>query len=80
MPTPAERRALLFVATVATLGVAVRGCAALSREPPPISDRESLARQLEAVDSAIATGGLVLTAWVAAAAVIGGVRFTRRDV
>lgn len=57
MPTPAERRALLFVATVATLGVAVRGCAALSREPPPRSDRESLARQLEAVDSAIASGG-----------------------
>jgi competence ComEA-like helix-hairpin-helix protein len=57
MPTPAERRALLFMATVATLGVAVRGCQAVAREEPPRSDRESLARQLAAVDSAIASGG-----------------------
>lgn len=30
--------------------------------------------------AAIATGGLVLIAWATAAAVLGGVRFTRRDV
>ena len=57
VPTPAERRALLFVAAVAALGVGVRGMRALGDSGPPTSDRQSLAQQIAAVDSAIATGG-----------------------
>lgn len=57
MPTPAERRALLFVATVAALGIGVRGCRTLGGPAVPESDRESLARQIAAVDSAVASGG-----------------------
>ncbi|MHB1297765.1 MAG: ComEA family DNA-binding protein [Gemmatimonadaceae bacterium] len=57
MPTPAERRALLFVAAVAALGVGVRGVSSLGDRGPPPSARESLARQLSAVDSVIASGG-----------------------
>lgn len=57
MPTPGERRALLFVATVAALGVGVRSFEAFGRDAPPRTDRESLARQIERVDSAIAAGG-----------------------
>lgn len=57
MPTPAERRALLFVATVAALGIGVRGCRAVSRPEAPLDDREALARQIAAVDSAVAIGG-----------------------
>lgn len=58
MPTPAERSALLFVAAVAALGLGVRGCRAVrpAAAPPP-ADREALAQQLAAVDSAIAAGG-----------------------
>lgn len=56
MPTPAEHRALLFVAAVAALGVGVRGCRA-ARDAPPVSDRAALARQIAQVDSAMATGG-----------------------
>lgn len=57
MPTPAERRALLFVATVAALGIGVRGCRAVSRPEAPLDDREALARQIAAVDSVVASGG-----------------------
>jgi hypothetical protein len=56
MPTPGERRALIFIASVAALGVAVRGWREFH---PPDSgalagNRAALARQIEAVDSAIA--------------------------
>ncbi len=57
MPTPAERRALLFVAAVAALGTGVRGLRALRAPDVPRSDREALATQIARVDSAIATGG-----------------------
>jgi competence protein ComEA len=56
MPTPGERRALIFIASVAALGVAVRGWREF--HPPDSSalagNRIALARQIEAVDSAIA--------------------------
>lgn len=56
MPTPGERRALIFFASVAALGLAVRGWREFH---PPDSgalagNRTALARQIEAVDSAIA--------------------------
>ncbi|MBX7117431.1 MAG: helix-hairpin-helix domain-containing protein [Gemmatimonadaceae bacterium] len=55
MPTPDERKALLFLATIAVLGVGVR---AVARErPADPGDRIGLASQLAAVDSAIASGG-----------------------
>jgi hypothetical protein len=58
MPTPGERRALLFIASVAALGVTVRGWRAV--HPPDggalAGNRSALARQIEAVDSAIAAG------------------------
>jgi len=57
VPTPAERRALLFVAAVAALGLAVRGGRALGPAAAPETDREALARQIAAVDSAITSGG-----------------------
>jgi hypothetical protein len=56
MPTPGERRALIFLASVAALGVAVRGW----REFHPhdsaelAGSRTALAGQIAAVDSAIA--------------------------
>jgi hypothetical protein len=57
MPTPGERRALLFVASVAALGVAVRGWKEFHPQDSSAlaGDRTALARQIEAVDSAIAT-------------------------
>jgi predicted flap endonuclease-1-like 5' DNA nuclease len=57
VPTPAERRALLFVAAVAVLGTCVRGLRAFRGDPVPASDRASLADQIARVDSAIASGG-----------------------
>src|ERR1700687_6108002 len=61
MPTPGERRALVLIAAVAALGVAVRGLKELrgsgSAAPVAVGDRAGLARQIEAVDSAIAAGG-----------------------
>jgi competence protein ComEA len=57
MPTPGERRALIFIAILAALGVAVRGFRELRSDPPVAGDRAGLARQIEAVDSAIAVGG-----------------------
>lgn len=54
MPTPAEKRALLFFSAVLTLGVGVRATSALRAAPPPPSAaaREDLHRQIVAVDSA----------------------------
>jgi competence protein ComEA len=57
MPTPGERRALIFFAVIAALGVAVRGFRELRSDPSVAGDRAGLARQIEAVDSAIAVGG-----------------------
>ena len=59
MPTPGERRALIFIAGIAALGVTVRGCREV--KGPGIGtvvtgERSALARQIEAVDSAIAVG------------------------
>lgn len=54
MPTPAEKRALVFLSAVLTLGAGVRATKALSAEPPPPSAaaRADLHRQIVAVDSA----------------------------
>ncbi len=56
MPTPGERRALIFIASIAALGVAVRGWREI--HPPNQSaldgNRTALARQIAAVDSAVA--------------------------
>ena len=54
MPTPAEKRALVFLSAVLTLGAGVRATKALSAEPPPPSAaaRIDLHRQIVAVDSA----------------------------
>src|SRR5450755_415853 len=57
MPTPGERRALIFIASIAALGVAVRGWREFHPQDPGAlaGNRAALARQIEAVDSAIAT-------------------------
>src|SRR6476469_1518047 len=54
MPTPAEKRALVFLSAMLTLGAGVRATKALSAEPPPPSAaaRADLHRQIVAVDSA----------------------------
>jgi len=54
MPTPAEKRALVFLSAVLSLGAVVRATKALSAEPPPPSAaaRADLHRQIVAVDSA----------------------------
>jgi hypothetical protein len=61
MPTPRERRALVLIAAVAALGVVVRGWKEVrgsgAGAPIAVGDRAGLARQIEAVDSAIAAGG-----------------------
>jgi DNA uptake protein ComE-like DNA-binding protein len=59
MPTPGERRALIFIAAIAALGVAARGWKELKSDSRGgvQSGRSELARQIEAVDSAITTGG-----------------------
>ena len=53
MPTPGERRALIFIASVAALGVAVRGWREFHPQDPGAlaGNRAALARQIEAVDS-----------------------------
>jgi Helix-hairpin-helix motif len=55
MSTPGERRALIFIASVAALGVAVRGWREFHpQDPEPLAgNRSALARQIQAVDSAI---------------------------
>ncbi len=59
MPTPGERRALIFIAAIAALGVAARGWKELKNDSGGgiASGRGELARQIEAVDSAITSGG-----------------------
>ena len=54
MPTPDEKRALLFLSAVLTMGAGVRATKALSAEPPPqsVAARADLHRQIVAVDSA----------------------------
>jgi competence protein ComEA len=53
MPTPGEKKALLFFATVFTLGVGVRGARVLHSESPTNeAARRALDAQIEAVDSA----------------------------
>ena len=56
MPTPGERRALIFIAAVGALGVAVRGWREFHPQDPKTlaGSRTELARQIQAVDSAIA--------------------------
>jgi Helix-hairpin-helix motif len=56
MPTPGERRALIFIASIAALGVAVRGWKEIHPpdSAPLAGNRAALARQIEAVDSAVA--------------------------
>jgi predicted flap endonuclease-1-like 5' DNA nuclease len=54
--TPAERKALIFLALVAVLGAGVRAIDALQGDAtPPTAARAELARQIEAVDSATAS-------------------------
>src|SRR5690242_10785163 len=53
MPTPAEKKALLFIASVALLGASVRALRAVgSIEKLPQQDSRALENQLAAVDSA----------------------------
>lgn len=54
MPTPAERRALLFLSGLVLLGAGVRTLSARSSAPEPLTTADSLALQgqLQAVDSA----------------------------
>jgi competence protein ComEA len=53
MPTPAERKALLFLAAVSVLGIGVRAVRSVRGAPPPVEgDRAGLAAQIAAVDSA----------------------------
>ena len=60
MPTPGERRALIFLAALAALGVTARGVIAMrgNGKTSVTGDRAGLARQIVAVDSAIASGGV----------------------
>jgi competence ComEA-like helix-hairpin-helix protein len=52
MPTPGERKALLFLGTVVALGAVARGVAALhSAAPMDAAARRALETQIEAVDS-----------------------------
>ena len=60
MPTPGEKRALLFIAGIAALGVAARGFKELRSDQRTLSAvpaAGALSRQIEAVDSAIAVDG-----------------------
>ena len=56
MPTPGERRALIFIGSIAALGVAVRGWREIHPQNPAslAGNRTALARQIESVDSAVA--------------------------
>jgi DNA uptake protein ComE-like DNA-binding protein len=57
MPTPAERKALLFFSTVLALGVSTRAYQALqSRAPGDSRARSALERQIQAADSARKSG------------------------
>src|SRR5687767_5702539 len=53
MPTPGERKALLFLGAVVVLGAGARGAAVLHGDAPPdAAARRALDAQIEAVDSA----------------------------
>lgn len=53
MPTPGERKALLFLGAVVVLGAGARGAAVLQSDAPPdAAARRALDAQIEAVDSA----------------------------
>jgi competence ComEA-like helix-hairpin-helix protein len=53
MPTPGERKALLFLASVAVLGAGVRAASALhSNRPEDAAAKRALQNQIELVDSA----------------------------
>jgi competence protein ComEA len=56
VPTPAERRALLYLAGLLCLGAGVRAVGSVRGEPPPEATRAALARQIDAVDSARRAG------------------------
>jgi competence ComEA-like helix-hairpin-helix protein len=57
MPTPAERKALLFFSVVLVLGAATRAYRSLhSREPADAGSRSALERQIKAADSARKAG------------------------
>jgi competence protein ComEA len=57
MPTPAEKKALIFLAAVAVAGAAVRATGAAARaETADDASREALRRQIVAVESAGAAG------------------------
>jgi competence ComEA-like helix-hairpin-helix protein len=57
MPTPAERKALLFFSTVLILGASTRAYRALnSRSPTDVHARSALERQIKAADSARKSG------------------------
>ena len=56
MPTPAERKALLYLAGLLCLGAVVRAVGSVRAEPPPAEARAALARQIDAVDSARRVG------------------------
>lgn len=57
MPTPAERKALLFFSAVLVLGASARACRALhSRSPTDARARSALERQIKAADSARQAG------------------------
>lgn len=64
MPTPGEKRALIFLASVAALGVTVRGWQSRDGAAGAVGavgarnvEQSGLARQIGLVDSAIASGG-----------------------
>jgi competence protein ComEA len=54
MPTPSERKALIFVSGLLVLGAGVRVAGAVRGAPPPPDERarSALGRQIRAVDSA----------------------------
>ena len=56
MPTPAERKALLYLGGLLCLGAVVRAAGSVRAEPPPADARAALARQIDAVDSARRVG------------------------
>ena len=57
MPTPAERKALLFLSTVLVLGASTRAYRTFhSRSPADAQARSALERQIEAADSARRSG------------------------
>lgn len=57
VPTPSERRALLFVAAVAALGLGVRGLRSVSDGQGGTARGAGLAAQMAAVESAVVAGG-----------------------